>query len=450
MDAMRRVMERLEGRCSQAELVEVRSRKSSVSSSNNSIKAARTTESAGYALRVIAGGRLGFATATSLDNPDTIVDFVLETAPFGEPVDFELAGNGKTPVDGLFYEKTAHMHLEEQADFLSGLCDRVKRAYPKGIVEGQFSIATDTIRVVTTQGQDAGYQRTRCQYGVSSQLALEGDIRFGGDDWSGVAFEDVSERISQRIAEQMTLSERVASIKSGPTDVVFVPQVVPELLWPLMESLNGDAVVRKTSPLAGKIGEPLFGPEFNLIDDGTLAASPLSASIDDEGTPTTRRSIVKDGVLQGYLLDRRSAAALKMQPTGNGLKLKMLSPDKNLEGMPQGAPTNWIIPPGKHTTDEMIASIDDGLYLLFLGGTHSANHLGGQVAGNVYLGFKIERGKLVGRVKNAMLSTNAFDALKGRIAAVSSDVELVGHIFVPAGFLMPAMHISGVDIAAGS
>lgn len=451
MDAMHRALEALRGRATEAELVEIHSHNVTVNVNNNTIKGARAVDRLGYSLRVIRDGRLGFATATSIADPKAIITAALETAPFGDQVTFSFAGPGNGPTaPGLSDARTAALPLEDLARMASELCDRIKEAVPKGVAGTDAYMTTEHVRIVTTRGQDCSFERTRFDLSAGSQLSLEGDLRFSFDGFMGTGLPGENDKatIAKRIARQMELSETICPVKGGPMDVVFLPMAATELLWPLSASLNGDAIVRKSSQLAGRIGELMFSPDFSLFDECALTESPFSAPIDDEGTPCSRRAIIENGVLRGYLLDRRSASALGAEPTGSGFKVKILG-GKDYEEAPQSTPCNWVVTPGQKTTEEMIAAVSDGLLIGFLGGTHSASHLSGDVAGSVFLGFKIENGKLVGRVKNAMLTTSVFDAFKSRLAGVSSDPELVSHPFVPAGYLMPAVYLNGVDISVG-
>jgi PmbA protein len=186
--------------------------------------------------------------------------------------------------------------------------------------------------------------------------------------------------------------------------------------------------------LGDKIGKQVFDKNFSLRDDPTVAYRPASRPSDDEGVPSRRTPLINKGVVKGFLYDLQTAALAGKKSTGNG--------NRNRGGLPAPAPSALVITPGKTTFDEMVQDIKEGLIVEQLMGAEQGNILGGDFSGNVLLGFKIENGKIVGRVKDTMVSGNVYQILKD-IAAIGSETRWVG------GFLQtPPFYCKGLSVSS--
>jgi len=166
-----------------------------------------------------------------------------------------------------------------------------------------------------------------------------------------------------------------------------------------------------------------------LWDDPLVAYCPASRPCDDEGVPSQRTSLVEQGRVAHFLYDLQTAALAHTQSTGNG--------GRSRGGLPAPAPSAFVIASGSTTFDEMISDIEEGLVIEQLMGAGQGNILGGDFSGNVLLGYKVERGKIVGRVKDTMVSGNVYQVLK-EITAIGSEAKWVGgflqtpHIYCPS------------------
>ncbi|MDO8636664.1 MAG: metallopeptidase TldD-related protein, partial [Dehalococcoidia bacterium] len=176
-----------------------------------------------------------------------------------------------------------------------------------------------------------------------------------------------------------------------------------------------------------------FDTRLSLWDDPTLAYRPASCPCDDEGIPSQRTPLIEQGVVKNFLYDLQTAALAGKKSTGNGHRSG---------GPPAPSPSAFIIAPGKTTLNEMVSDIKEGLVVEDLMGASQGNILGGDFSGNVLLGYKVENGKIVGRVKDTMVSGNVYQLLK-EIAAIGNEVKWVG------GFLnTPPLYFSSVSVAS--
>jgi TldD protein len=176
--------------------------------------------------------------------------------------------------------------------------------------------------------------------------------------------------------------------------------------------LEGDAVFKDLSIYSGKLGKKIASGLVTVIDDATLEGRRGSYRFDDEGTPAQRTVAVDGGVLTGFLLDRRSAAKLGMEPTGNGRR-------ENFRFRPIVRMSNTMIAPGKHDPEEIISSVETGLFVVRMGGGQ-VDTSSGDFVFKVSEAYLIEKGKVAGPVRGATLIGNG-PAVLERIDMVGTD-----------------------------
>jgi PmbA protein len=186
---------------------------------------------------------------------------------------------------------------------------------------------------------------------------------------------------------------------------------------PLMVAFNGKIVLEGASPIGNRLGQAVFDEKLQLWDDPTVAFRPGSRPCDSEGIPSQRTLLIENGTVDNFLYDLQTAALAHTQSTGNG--------SRNRGGFPTPSPSAFIIAPGKTNFDEMIKDMEEGLAIEHLMGAEQGNILGGNFSGNVLLGYKVEHGKIVGRVKNTMVSGNIYQILN-RITAIGNETKWVG------------------------
>ena len=292
--------------------------------------------------------------------------------------------------------------------------------------------AIDTVSVANTSGLSREEERTQVAVSLEIEKADAGDIFLLGDSTQARYLEDLrTDEVVDRLIEQLKYGERIASVRSGSLPVVFTPNGAFALLLPLFVGFSGRSVFMGTSPLKGRVGERVFDPRFSIVDDGTVPRAVGSAAFDDEGTPTERTPLATDGVVQGFLYDLRTAALAKTRSTGNGRKAGPFG-DGSFRIPPVVGLTNLLVSPGLSSEQEIFSGIDEGILVEAVLGLGQGNLQAGEFSNNVAVGFKIERGKLVGRVKNTMISGNTYSLLGGHLLGLGNAPRWVfGFLNVP-------------------
>ncbi len=407
----------------------------SVQFETNRLKHIHNKQSTIVALRIIKQGKIGYATTTELAGRQNLVDMAVETARFGMPARFEFPSLTPYPPVEILDNNVNAVSIGQMAKLGEDLISRVRKHTPDLDCEAMVNRGLMSVRIVNSRGGQARYQQSVFSFGVEGQLISEADMLFVGDSQSSCHPILEPDAVAELVLRQLERAKTRASIPSGTMPVVFTPDGVAGALVPsLMAAFNGKVVLEGASPLTGKLGQTVFDKRFSLWDDPTVAYRPSSRPCDDEGVPSQRTPLIAGGAIAGFLYDLQTAARAGAKSTGNG--------SRGRGGLPSPSPSGLVIAPGKVTFDEMIADIKEGLVVEQLMGASQGNVLGGDFSGNVLLGYRVENGKIVGRVKDTMVSGNIYQLLK-QIAAIGSDARWV------SGFLQtPSIYFHNVSVAS--
>jgi TldD protein len=209
--------------------------------------------------------------------------------------------------------------------------------------------------------------------------------------------------------------------------------------------LEGDFNRKGTSAFAKLLGERVASELCTVVDDGTLPARRGSLNVDDEGTPTRRNVLIEKGRLTGYLQDRLNARLMGVAPTGNGRRESFMH-------YPMPRMTNTFMLAGEDDPEDIIRSVDRGLYAVSFGGGQ-VDITNGKFVFSASEAYLIEGGKIGAPVKDATLIGNGPDVLT-RISRVGADLALDEGIgvcgkdgqSVPVGVGLPTIRIDGLTV----
>lgn len=277
------------------------------------------------------------------------------------------------------------------------------------------------------------YRTSSCGLSVSPVARQNGSME--RDYWhtssraaSGLeSAEEVGRRAAERALRRLN-PRKVATQKAA---VVFEPRTARSLLGDLFDAVNGSAIYRHASFLAGKLGEKMACEALTVIDDATLPGLFGSSPFDDEGVACRRNVVVERGVLRSYLLNTYSAKKLGLRTTGNA--------SRGITGNAGVGPGNFFIEAGPKTAQEIIESVSKGLYVTELIGT-SANTVTGDYSSGA-AGLWIENGELAYPVSEITIAGNLKHMLMD-VEHIGADLDFRGSIASPT-LLIREMTISG-------
>ena len=254
----------------------------------------------------------------------------------------------------------------------------------------------------------------------------------------------------QRAVDE-ALRQAVVNLESipapaGEMEVVLGPGWPGILLHEAIgHGLEGDFNRKKTSAFAGLMGQRIAASGVTVVDDGTIPDRRGSITIDDEGTPSGRAVLIEDGILTGFIQDRQNARLMGVAPTGNGRR-------QSYAHAPMPRMTNTVMLAGPHAPEEIIGSVDRGLYAVNFGGGQ-VDITSGKFVFSASEAYLIENGRLGAPVKGATLIGNGPDALT-KVTMVGNDLALDPGIGtcgkngqgVPVGVGQPTLKLRGLTV----
>jgi TldD protein len=283
-------------------------------------------------------------------------------------------------------------------------------------------------------------------------LAVKGRISrtgsYGGGGRIGMEFFD---RVSPEEIAQEAARVAVVQLDAVPAPAGSMPVVIHNGWGGVLfheaigHGLEADLVRKKTSVYADRLGEKVASELCTLVDDATIANQRGSVNIDDEGTPGQRKALIEKGVLKGYMSDRLNARLMGLPLTGNARR-------QSYHDYPIPRMTNFFMEAGSADPDEIIASVDRGVFAKNLGGGQ-VDTTSGNFVFNLTEGYLIEAGKVTAPIRGAALVGNGPDILN-KIAMVGRDLELdpgIGNCGkngqqVPSSVGMPTVKVSEVTV----
>ena len=426
------ILQALRSRVDQAEVVRLRGESTRVGFEANRLKSSQIEETSGTALRVVKAGRLGFAASSDESTLDKLIENVLESAAYGDELPVAFPGMQPGADVSTYDPAIVELPVSRLVELGQEMVELLLEVEPEARVEIELERGVERLFLQNQAGADIQIRRSPLSVSL-------GVIRVQGDDVLAV-FDRVGTTlwdqdlldVARRVGKRLALAKSSATIRSGSMPILFAPAGALVLALPLVLGLNGKNVHMRTSPLAGKIGSRLFDAKLTIVDDPTLDGRFSSAPYDDEGVVRRRNALVERGVLRGFYYDLKTAAQAGTQSTGNGAR--------GLFEPPSPSPSNLVFEAGETPLADMIASIQEGLLVQHPLGLGQGNVLSGAFSNSWSLAYKIEKGEIVGRVKDVSIAGNVYDRLRS-VAAVSRETEWVYTNFKLPYLLLPEMNV---------
>jgi len=237
---------------------------------------------------------------------------------------------------------------------------------------------------------------------------------------------------------------------AGQMDVVLGPGWPGVLLHEAMgHGLEGDFIRKGTSAFAGMLGERVASKGVTVVDDGTLPGKRGSLTIDDEGTPTSRTTLIEDGILTGFMQDRMNARLLGVPATGNGRR-------ESFAHTPMPRMTNTFMLGGEADPAQMLAELKDGIYATNFGGGQ-VDITSGKFVFQCTEAYRVRNGKVEEPLKGVTLIGDGPTVLT-QIRHIGNDMELDPGIGVcgkagqgvPVGVGQPSLYVENLTVGGSA
>jgi PmbA protein len=431
---MERILEQAQKVAEAAEVFMVSTEQTPLKFENNRLKHILSKQSQTVALRIIKNGRIGYSVTTDIDDVRMLVNSAAETAAFGTEAKFAFPALGDYPQVSVYDPAIEAVSMEQMAKLGKEMIDAVRAHTPEIACDGGLTKSTTSIKILNSAGGSAGYRSSTFSMGLEGTVIQDTDMLFVGEDESSCHPLTDTRTVTSSIIRQLDWAKEQAEAPDKALPVIFTPSgVASALVSPLISAFNGKNVYEGSSPIGDKLGKAVFDPKFCLKDDATIPFCPGSRPFDDEGVATRCTALIEKGIPVAFYYDLQTAGLANTKSTGNGAR--------SGARLPSPSASVFVIEPGTTSFKEMLSDIKEGLVIEYVMGAEQGNVLGGDFAGNVLLGYKIDNGKITGRVKNTMVSGNIYQVLKD-IAAIGSDSKWIGGSFSTPSLYIPALSIS--------
>jgi PmbA protein len=431
---MQQILEQAMKKAEAAEVFNITSEETPLQFEADRLKHIQSKQSFVTAFRIIKNGRIGYSVSSNPDDVDGLINTALETAEFGMQAEFELPPPTAYKSINIYDPKVESVPLEDMIALGEEMIGAVKGHTRDMICEAGVSRDIISVKIMNSKGNDAGYSKSIFSLSIEGSLIRGTDMLFVAESESSCHPLIQTKTITDVILRQLDWAKERAVVTAKKMPVIFTPNgVAAALISPLMSGFNGKTVLEGASPIGDSLGKLVFDKKLNLYDDATIDYRPGSHPFDDEGIASRRTPLIEDGYPTNFLYDLQTAALAGKESTGNG--------HRGGRGLPSPSANAFIIPAGGTSFEEMLADIKQGLVVEYLMGAGQGNVLGGDFSGNILLGYKVENGKIKGRVKDTMVSGNVYHVLKD-IAAIGSDARWMGGFLYSPSLYCPSLSVA--------
>lgn len=418
----------------QAEVHVGRGRGFSTTLEKGAIKSTQASEYGWLSIRAFYRGGVGRSHANTLDRgrvrgaATTAAALSRQADP--DPDFVSLPGPAPLPeVEGLYDDRIAGLSVADAIGVALAVTDDALRTVPEALVSGGSGVSVAEQALANSLGVRVASQRSYYGIGIEAIIRRGDSVGQWFEHTSGHVAEDFKPQDVGRIAAEGALKYLNArDIPSGDYPVVLGPLASGSIYHSLAYHANAEDMQRNRSYLIGKRGQHIASEVLTITDDALIPRGMGSSCCDSEGVPHRPITIVEDGVLLAYLHNSYTANKAGEPNTGHSVG----------DGV---SPTNVNVALGTRTAAELIAEIDDGIYLA-AGGIH-ADSTTGQFSSTIDFGFKIEKGEMAYPIRNAAMGGLFLDLL-ANVDAISSDYR------EEPGSLMPTIRVTSVRVAGSA
>ena len=393
----------------------------------------------GAGLRVLMKGRMGFAFTTDLSEQAlrNLAQAAVTNALTTEPDENHSLPGTQTssyPQVHIYDPEIVALSEKEKIDRVMAMEREAFRvdARIKRIRKASASFSAAETLIMNSLGAEVSYRSTACSSSIEVVAEEKGESQAGSEFdvsrfYRKLEIEEVGRKAAQRALDLLG-ARHIASVKAP---VVLESTVAQEFLSMMASGFSAESVQKKRSLFMGKLGTEVAAPVVTVIDDGLLPGGLGTAPSDDEAVVMKKKTVISKGTLSLYLYNTYAANKDKTVSTGNGMR-------GGFKGMPGVGVTNLYIEPGNASLQDLIASVDNGLFVTDVMGMHTANPISGDFSVGA-TGFWIEKGKKAYPVREITIAGNIIDLMR-HVDAVGSDLRFSGRIG------SPSLHIKELSI----
>lgn len=425
---------------SDAEAYAAASSESEVFIENNDVKQAKSQKASSIGIRVLLGGSAGFYSVNSLTKGKIkdAVSMAVKIARVSQK-DRHNALPGRSKVRALagIYDKKAESFEAADAALLAAEMLEAAKSYDRrvSVDSGNFNAGVATHLLANSHGTELKERASVFSWSIMG-MAIDGsdissfDFQLGGSH--SVRGIDVRAAATE-FAETVVNSLGPRRIESFKGEMLLTPAAANEMVQEVItHSINSDAVQKKSSHFAGKIGKRVSSDLLTVEDDATNIEGLGASSFDREGVPHRRNVVIEKGVLKKFLYNTYTAKKDDVRSTGNA--------SGSTTSPPSVSTTNFVIRPGRSSLDTLVSEMKNGIIISRFSG--NVNPVNGDFSGVVKGGRLVKNGTIEHTVKEVMMAGNFFEAMR-RLDGVSREQKVI------YDSILPYMRFDGISFTAG-
>ncbi|NIA10593.1 MAG: TldD/PmbA family protein [Nitrospiraceae bacterium] len=411
----------------EAEAYCITDRSISINTKLDHIGYAMESHAGGIGIRAIVSGAVGFSSTNQKTSLKETSELAVRSARVSQPdPDWRsLPHRDQYPqIHGVFDPQLAEI---EQSECVERAVELIRGVTSMGVTPTSGSLTTSTFTGYILNTNGIG--------GTSITAFIECIVKDGASISTAYEF-DISRsldidtyKIGRRAGELAKRSLHGGKMQTTRTAVLLSPLAIADILeYAFIPSLSADNVQKGRSMLS-LIGAKIAPDELNVFDDGLRAGGIGTSQADDEGTPSQKTVIIKNGIMEGHLYDAYTAGKAGLTSTGNAMRSGYATtPSINMR--------NLVL---EYPSSDVIAETQNGVLVHSVIGAHTANPYSGDFSVEARNSFLVENGEVKKPIKSLMIAGNVFDLLKN-IDGAGTDVRAVGDIVVPT------VRVSGMQV----
>lgn len=409
---MDRLLEMVRKASDKAEVYSIDSSSDNISFENAHLKDIESRIQSGVSLRIIKNDKLGFAYTRNLIRREELIQNALDSLKGGVEGLFEFPLTKDLPSLYTYdpsIENLSNSGMVDECNRICGLLSRRNKGQPN--VSAHRSISS--IRIINTSGTDLSVKSSL--YSLSAQVLYPYSYASLHRSLVSKAFKRAPDEYMDYLADNYNQSMNEAIPDKRNMKVLFLPETLYVLMWRLQSAVSGQSIYQSVSPVAKKIGEKIFDGKLSVYNDPLNDSLPYARAFDDEGTPCSLFPVVERGILKNFYHDLYFARKLRTSPTGHGFK-------GSVSSKPAPSLGHLFISAGDTPFPDLVRSIDRGIIVAGALGAHSGNIPNGDFSIGISPGLYVEKGEIVGHVKDAMAAGNIYETLE-RIVGIEDTLH---------------------------
>ena len=397
------------------EVYQITSESKPVFFEGNRLKQLESSQSVGTALRLWQNNRPGLAVAYGKIEPELLVEKAIALSQLNEPEIIELS----PPRKAIYDLKGATASVAELVELGNKAIARLREVCPELVCSAELESEHETTTLINSRGLHCHYQESALSYYLGAELVR-------GEDFLGIYDGEYSKNkldldsILVQIIQRLNWAEKNVDPPQGKIPVLFTANAATLLWGTISSALNGKRIKEQSSPWSNQQQQLVISKKISLFQQPDK--QPYDCPFDDEGMVTQELNLIDKGIFNQFYCDRTIARELNIQPTGNGFR-------SGLDSYPNPSLVNLIVNSEDNNFSDLVARLNNGIIIdQILGG---GADISGDFSVNVDLGYRVENGEIVGRVKDTAIAGNVYQVLK-QVIALGNDSVWSGSCFTPS------------------